>query len=309
MLSLRLSVLVLLATTAACSASSTTGNVFTTSSGEGGAGSTGAGGKGGEGGAGSTTTGEGGGDFTTGVGGGGTGGGEMLVAEVWGQSPDTLYKLDPKTNAVTTIGKFQGCGSSGGVIDIAVDKDSVLYAATSNGLYTVDKTSAQCALIASGTYPNSLSFVPAGTVDPNVEALVGYNGATYIRIDPKSGQVTTIGQLSNGYTSSGDVVSVKGKTYLTANGVSCTKGDCLLEINPKTGDVVKNWGSVGYDAVYGLAFWAGKAYGFTDGGDLFEISFTPTGITETKISIPGSLKLQFWGAGSTTVAPPNTVPQ
>lgn len=307
MLSLRFSVLVLLATTAACSASSTTGNVFTTGTG-GGDSTTSTGGGGGAGGAG-TTSGDGGGNFTTGIGGGGTGGGEMLVAEVWGQSPDTLYKLDPKTNVVTTIGKFQGCGSGGGVIDIALDKDSTLYAATSTGLYTVDKVTAKCTMIAPGKYPNSLSFVPAGTVDANVEALVGYNGAQYIRIDPKSGGVTPIGQLSNGYTSSGDVVSVKGKTYLTANGASCTKGDCLLEINPKTGDVVKNWGTVGYDAVFGLAFWAGKAYGFTDAGEVFEIDFTPTGITQTKITIPGNITLKFWGAGSTTVAPPNTIPQ
>ena len=307
---MRISLLVLLAASFGCSASNTTGT-FTTSSGAGGEGtSTGTDGAGGA----STSTGEGGAPSTTGEGGGlvttsggGTGGAEPpVVAEVWGQSPDTLYKLDPKTNAVTTIGKFQGCP---GVIDIALDKDSNLYAAASGGLYMVDRATAKCTQLASGSYPNSLSFVPAGTVDPNKEALVGYLGAEYIRIDTKTGNVTTIGQLSGGFSSSGDVVSVKGKTYLTANGPSCTKGDCLLEINPKTGDLVKNWGSVGFDAVFGLAFWAGKAYGFTDGGELFEITFTPTGITTLKITIPGNLKLQFWGAGSTTSAPPDPIPQ
>ena len=304
MTSLRFSAIFLLLTTAACSASNGTG-VFTTG--------TGSGGSGGTGGGTSTTssgasTGEGvGGSFTTGAGGGGTGGGVPLVAEVWGQSPDTLYKLDPTNNAVTTIGKFQGC--AGGVIDIALDKDSNLYGTATGSLFHIDKVTAQCTLISNGSYPNSLSFVPAGTVDPVKEALVGYLGSQYIRIDPVTGKVTTIGQLSGGYSSSGDVVSVKGKTFLTANGPDCVNGDCLLEINPKTGDLVKNWGEVGYNSVFGLAFWAGKAYGFTDPGELFEIDFTMNAITTKKITIPGNLKLQFWGAGSTTSAPVDPVPQ
>jgi hypothetical protein len=300
--SLRPAVLVLLLTaSAACSASNGTG-VFTTGTGSGGSGGASTTGT-------AASTGEGvGGSFTTGVGGGGTGGSEPpLVAEVWGQSPDTLYKLDPTNNAVTTIGKFKGC--AGGVIDIALDKDSNLYGTATGSLFHIDKVTAQCTLISNGSYPNSLSFVPAGTVDPVKEALVGYLGSQYIRIDPVTGKVTTIGQLGGGYSSSGDVVSVKGKTFLTANGSDCVNGDCLLEIDPKTGDLVKNWGEVGYNAVFGLAFWAGKAYGFTDPGDLFEISFTMTGITTKKISIPGNPTLQFWGAGSTTSAPVDPVPQ
>ena len=304
MLSFRSSVFVLVAACVGCSANSTSG-VFTTSStgeGSGGSGGSGAGGA-----AAMTTSGDPGvgGAFTTGVGGGG--GEEPMIAEVWGQSPDTLYKLDPLTNAVTTIGKFKGCS---GVIDIALDKDSNLYAAASGGLYKVDKASATCSLIASGSYPNSLSFVPAGTVDASKEALVGYLGATYVRIDTQNGKVTTIGQLSGGYTSSDDIVSVKnGKTLLTANGPTCNGGDCLLEVNPTTGDLVKNWGNVKFDAVFGLAFWAGKAYGFTNGGDLFEINFSTSSITTKKITIPGNLTLQFWGAGSTTSAPADPIPQ
>ena len=300
----RPSVLVLLLTaSAACSAGGGTGTATTGS---------GSGGGGGSGGAPTTTatstsTGDGvGGSFTTGV--GGTGGGvEPLVAEVWGQSPDTLYKLDPTNNAVTTVGKFKGC--AGGVTDIALDKDSNLYGTSTGSLFHIDKVTAQCTEIAAGMYPNSLSFVPAGTVDPLKEALVGYLGAQYIRIDTTTGKVTTIGQLGGGYSSSGDVVSVKGKTYLTAKGPDCTGGDCLLEINPKTGDLVKNWGVVSYTKVFGLAFWAGKAYGFTDAGEVFEIDFTMSAITTKKITIPGNLKLQFWGAGSTTSAPADPVPQ
>jgi hypothetical protein len=233
-------------------------------------------------------------------------GGDNLIAEVYGHSPNTLYRLDPVTKQVTTVGDFGGCSS---VIDIALDKDSNLFGTTFGGLYRIDKNTAVCTLISNGSYPNSLSFVPKGTVDPNTEALVGYNGSTYIRIDTVTGAVTPIGSLQGGLISSGDIVSViNGKTLLTVNGLNC--GDCIIEVNPTTGDMIQNWGPVGYGAVFGLAFWAGKAYGFSNAGQLFEISFGATNVTTTPIAIssapPG---LSFWGAGSTTSAPPIVMPQ
>ena len=111
-------------------------------------------------------------------------------AQVWGHSPDTLYEVDPDTKAVSVIGKFSGCTQ---VIDVALDSTSNMFVTTQDGLYSVDKTSAKCTHIADGSYPNSLSFVPAGTVDPSVEALVGYVGDSYVRIDTGTGKMTTIG--------------------------------------------------------------------------------------------------------------------
>jgi hypothetical protein len=223
-------------------------------------------------------------------------------SEVYGHSADTLYKLDPDTKAVNVVGPFKGCTS---ILDIALDKDSHLYGTTSTGLWSINRDSAQCSKIASGAYPNSLSFVPAGTLDPNVEALVGYEQGDYVRIDPVSGTKSTVGQIGGGLASSGDIVSVKGGgTYLTVKGPSCN--DCLIEVNPATGAMVKNWGDVAHKDVFGLAFWAGKVYGFDDGGELFEVTFSAsgTGITTAPIPIPNAPSgLQFWGAGSTTSAP------
>ncbi|HEY8072478.1 MAG TPA: hypothetical protein VIF62_00165 [Labilithrix sp.] len=222
------------------------------------------------------------------------------IHEVFGHSADTLYKLDPDTKAVSVVGDFNGCSQ---VIDIALDATSILYATTQEGLFTVDKATAKCASIASGSYPNSLSFVPAGTVDPSVEALVGYQGSDYVRIDTKTGAISTIGSLGKNMTSSGDIVSVKGgSTYLTVKGPSCN--DCLVEVDPKTGGIVKNWATVSHTDVFGLAFWGGKVYGFDNGGDLFEVAFDTSGIHTTPIAIPSKPSgLSFWGAGSTTSAP------
>lgn len=232
------------------------------------------------------------------------------VNEVFGHSSDALFRLDPKTKGVTAVGTFNGCSS---VIDIALDEASTLYAATRTALYTVDKTNAKCTLVANGTYPNSLSFVPKGTVDPNVEALVGYEDADYVRIDTKTGAKTKIGTLGGGLRSSGDIVSVKGgKSYLTVKGTgsNCTANDCLVEVDPANGKLVKNWGSIEHVDVFGLSFWGGKVYGFDDGGELFEVTFGSTSITTTTISMPSKPPaLSFWGAGSSTSAPLVSTPQ
>jgi hypothetical protein len=219
------------------------------------------------------------------------------VDYVYAQSPTDLYKVDPVAKTMTTVGPFNGCSS---VIDIAIDANSNGYATTFGGVYHLDLTTAACTLIASGSYPNSLSFVPKGTLDPTVEALVGYNGSTYVRIDTTSGAVTNVGTLTGGFESSGDIVSVtNGGTFLTVTGNGC--GDCLLQVNPKTGDMVQNYGNVNHGSVFGIAFWAGTVYGFDDAGELFSITWSGSSIVTT--NIPTTPGLEFWGAGSTTSAP------
>jgi hypothetical protein len=227
------------------------------------------------------------------------------VNEVFGHSADSLFRLDPKTNNVTEVGPFSGCGGS--IIDIALDEASTLYAVSFTALFTVEKTTAKCTQIATGSYPNSLSFVPKGTVDPAAEALVGYEDADYVRIDTKTGAKTKIGALGGGLKSSGDIVSVKGgKSFLTVKGTgtNCTANDCLVEVDPATGKLVKNWGSIEHNNVFGLSFWGGKVYGFDDSGELFEVTFGTSSITTTTIAIPSKPPtLSFWGAGSSTSAP------
>jgi hypothetical protein len=226
------------------------------------------------------------------------------VAVVYAHSADTLYRLDATSKQVAVVGPFSGGCSS--VIDIAIDSNSNAYVTTSSDLWKVDLQSAACTNIASGSYPNSLSFVPKGTLDPNVEALVGYNGSDYIRIDTTTGAVTNVGTLSGGYTSSGDIVSViGGGTFLTVKGGPESCDDCLLQIDPKTGNLVQSYGSVNHADVFGLAFWAGTAYGFDNGGDVFSIGWQNGQLQTADIPVPNPPpNLSFWGAGSTTAAPP-----
>lgn len=235
---------------------------------------------------------------------------ETEVNEVYGHSSKTLYKLEPKTKDVTVVGNFT-CNQ---VTDIALDESSMMYAVSFEGLYRIDKATAACTLIKRGTsYPNSLSFVPKGTLDPEREALVGYEQDKYVRIDTQTGAITVIGNLGpGGLRSSGDIVSVKGgKTYLTVkDNARCKTSDCLVEVDPKTGAIVHNWGSIEHDNVFGIAFWGGRVYGFNDKGTLFEVTFGQTQLSTQPIAIPQRPSgLSFWGAGSSTSVPLDFGPQ
>ncbi|HET6584793.1 MAG TPA: hypothetical protein VFG69_15150, partial [Nannocystaceae bacterium] len=219
-------------------------------------------------------------------------------------SGDTLYRLDPETKEVTVVGQFDGCTAS--IIDIALDEDSNMYGAAYGSLWSIDRTTGRCTHIADGEYPTSLSFVPAGTVDPDREALVGFVDAQYIRIDTQSGTSSPLGTLSGGLRSSGDMVAVAGSSWLTVtDDGACSAVDCIVEIDPVDGTVLVDYGPLPYPEVFGLAFWAGRAYGFARGGDLFEIAFAGDQVSFEQIAIPDApASLEFFGAGSTTAAPP-----
>ncbi|MDF2696880.1 MAG: Peptidyl-prolyl cis-trans isomerase [Labilithrix sp.] len=224
--------------------------------------------------------------------------------EVYGHSDTALYVVDTSTHAVREIGSFQGCTH---VVDIALDESSTIYGSTGAELFLIENASGRCTRIASGSFPNSLSFVPAGALEPNKEVLVGYQGSAYVRIDPATGAVTKVGELGGNLESSGDLISVKdGKSFLTVKGPDCA--DCLVEFDPKTGALVKNWGPIGYANAYGLAFWGGELYAFTESGDVVLMKLVDDKLDATVLPVPNApAGLAFRGAGSTTVAPPGNI--
>lgn len=250
---------------------------------------------------------------------GGGAGPSDLVGEVYGHSALTLYKLEPFSKTVSIVGNFDCLGGANpalgaGMWDIALDKNGRMIGVKgglSGAVMEIEAATAHCTVISQGTYPNSLTFVPAGTIDPSAEVLVGYNKATYVRIDPQSGTTTNIGSLNpNGtgqaWESSGDIVSIiDDKTYLTAKpqgSNSDTTIDSILEVDPKTGTALRVIGSTGFPKLWGLGYWAGTAYGFSEAGHLAEIDLS-TGAGQS-IPLQGDLAgLAFWGAGVTTAAP------
>lgn len=275
----RLALVPLVSAVAACSrtglrvglAAETSTSTTTTSSGTGGAG------------------GDGGGSA-----GGGAGGG-LELSDLFAHGPTKLYRLDATTDALSSVGSFLGC--DGPLIDLAMDRQGRLFGSTFEGFFRIDPGDASCEPLGVGVGPTSLAFVPPGTLDPDHEVLVGFAGSEYVRIDPDSGDSSTIGDLAApGYASSGDVVSVEGVgTYLTVKGNGCS--DCLAEVDPLSGALLGIVAVLPYTDAFGLAYYDGKAYGFTKAGQVFEIELA-TGVTApVSIASPPS-GLSFNGAAS-----------
>lgn len=256
---------------------------------------------------------------------------------IYAHTSNTLYRYDPLANTLVEVGVFDcvpqsgsGSGSNPGddaAIDLALDRTGNMYATTYWRFLKVDATSGACQVIRQDTqanmYPNSLSFVPLGTVDPTQEALVGYafdnldDATIYTRINLTTGEMTDFENLNPTpplggveYGISGDFISLVrtgGKTYAAVKQVTGDAGagnDLLAEIDPSTGTLVKIIGDTGQKGFYGVGFWAGKAYGFTSSGNIYEID-TTTGATKVVLEAKDDdgNPIAWYGAGVTTDSP------
>jgi hypothetical protein len=243
---------------------------------------------------------------------------------VYANTTDTLYLFEPISRKYTRIGAFSCLNPGEAVIDIAVDRVGTMYATTFGRFLKVDPIDATC--VEKGVapvgvnYPNSLSFVPAGTVDPTKEALVGYvqvglRADQYTRIDTDNGTMTTLGNLNPPsavvlWSASGDLISLiqaSNKTYLTITGDlnDASATDSLAEVDPTTGVLIKVLGNTKQTHIYGLGYWAGKGYGFSDDGRTSEIDITNGSAVIANTLTGDGGPLPWYGAGVTTFAPVN----
>lgn len=223
------------------------------------------------------------------------------VTFVYAHTASTLYRVDPDTLAITKIGDFVWSNGTDSMTDIAIDDTGVMLGVSGTAVYRVDVTNAHAQRLSTGLTGlfNGLSFVPAsmlGTTGPDV--LVGTRNAdgAVFRIDPATGQTTKIGDMGS-FSSSGDLVAVTGfGTMQTAdNGFS---NDRLVRLAPSTFSATAIGTDIGYADIWGVAYWKGKIFGFTDAGQFLTIDPT-TGIG-TLVQSNGPA---WWGAAVTTAAP------
>ncbi len=245
---------------------------------------------------------------------------------VYAHTAETLYLWEPIGKTLTKVGDFSCLEESDRMLDIAVDRDGVMYGTSDLGFLSINPTTAACSYVkkdASIQYPNSLSFVPMGTVDPTKETLVGYqfdpnaiNQATiYVKIDIADGSVTKLGELNDPnaavkYKSSGDIVALirnGNKAYLTVKKIvppeAGVGNDYLAEIDPTTGRIKQVIGDLQKNDLWGFGFWAGTGYGFSGTGEVLEIDMT-TAQTKTLTTLMEDGRVVPWyGAGVKTFAP------
>jgi len=222
---------------------------------------------------------------------------------VYANTASALFKVDPDTLAITRIGNFQWSSGSDQMTDIAIDSSGMMIGISFTSVYRVDPLTAQATLLTSGLDGefNGLSFVPGDEALGNPEAadvLVATRNldGQVFSVDPTTGHTTAIGNMSGGFSSSGDLVSVRGfGTAATTNGAPL---DRLVRLAPVSFVAQAIGTDTGYGDIWGVAFWKDKIYGFTEGGAFVLID--PTTGAAQFVTNNGEA---WWGAAVTTRAP------
>jgi hypothetical protein len=230
-------------------------------------------------------------------------------SRVYAHSGSTLYKIETTTLAAVEIGMFAGVGTQS-ITDIAVDKNDHMVGITLDKLYTIESNSGAATLIKdlsqSAQGFTSLSFVPNPAGGDDILVSANDHGEVF-KIDGTSGDATMLGAYgmvgSDEIRSSGDLIGVANLGIYATVDKGNTPGDWLAKIDPNTWVATLAPNATGYDKIFGLGFWAGKFYGFVDGGaggtsKIIEIDPT-TGVAHDLLA--GDIR--WYGAGVTTVAP------
>jgi hypothetical protein len=185
--------------------------------------------------------------------------------------------------------------------DLAIDSTGLMIGVSFTTVYQIDPTTAKTTVLSAnlGESFNALSFVPASAVGSSgADVLVGARNTDGVvfEIDPMTGATTQIGNMGGSYVSSGDLVAVDGFGMMQT--VPGSSSDQLVQLAPGTFAATPIGTGTGFSDIWGLAFWKGKVYGFTNTGQFVLID--PTTGDATLVTNNG---VQWWGAAVTTVAP------
>jgi hypothetical protein len=232
-------------------------------------------------------------------GGGGGGGGEQVF--VYAHTATTLYKVDPDTLQVQMVGDFNwGTAGSDQMTDIAIDKNGQMIGVSFTSVYRVDPANANTTLLSSALARsfNGLSFVPAdqvGTTGDDVLIGTENSDGRVFRIDPMTGMAAEVGNMG-AFMSSGDLCGIAnfGTVQTVVNGTN----DRLARLAKQTFAASPIGGGTGFYKIWGVAYFKGKVYGFTEGGGFVLID--PNTGAGTMVSNTG---IPWWGAAVTTLAP------
>ncbi len=233
--------------------------------------------------------------------------GPAMAGLIYAHTSSTLYAWNPESGDLIMVGPFGWPADGGGhqMTDIAIDYDGLLFGVTFDRVYRCSAINAECIVLA--TLPssfNGLTVVPAGSVDPEKESLIGIgNNGSWNLVEPQGNlaTITTLGSYGSGYTSSGDAYSVEGQgTFAAVNSNSFFGGDVLVKVDASNGQVLGEVGELaGYANVYGLAGDGYNSYAFDSSGAILELDID-TGTVEVVLS--ASQGESWWGAGVTTRA-------
>lgn len=229
---------------------------------------------------------------------------QQTSAAVFAHSSTDLYRIDPDTLQVQIVAPFSFSNTAEHLTDIALDRTGRMIGISLDNVYSIDPDTAQTTFLAPlADGFTSLSFVP---IDPanldSPERLIAatFDGEVY-EIDPDDGSSLLVGDYGadgeNDIGSSGDIVSVHGFGTVATVNVEGSSTDHLAWIDPATfrANLI---GDTARDKIFGLGFWKGVIYGFTDAGEFLAIDVTTGAATAIDTG-----SIAWWGSGVTTVAP------
>jgi hypothetical protein len=155
----------------------------------------------------------------------------VVTTTIYANTDDSLYSMDPQTQAVTLIGKFTGTGggtNDGTVTDVAVNAAGDVYVNTESVVYRATLPSGagavQLAKIATislkqGQRFYALAFAPAGALGSD-EVLIGGDGTGEVwSIDTSSGATKHLGNFGKDPRDATKVLALSGDLvfYLDAS--------------------------------------------------------------------------------------------
>lgn len=215
---------------------------------------------------------------------------------VWAHTNGRLYRVDPITLGVTDVGAIKFPMPPNQLTDLAVDRSGGMVGISTRELYRIDKTTARATKIADLADPyNGLSYASDGNGGETL--LAGTQDGNLFRLDPTSGAVTLVGSLGDGLTMSGDLVFIYGVGVLATVTKPGWTTDRLASIDAITGRATVI-GDTGYDNVYGIGYWGGRVFGFTESGAFIIIDVATGAASPAHIT-----QFAWWGAAVTTTAP------
>lgn len=230
-----------------------------------------------------------------------TPGGNPEVTFVYAHTATELYRVDPDTLQITLIGAFQWPGLPDQMTDLAIDKTGRMVGVSFGSVYQVDPATAKATRLSSGLSGsfNGLSFVPADMLGlTGDDVLIGTRNQDGVvsRIDPLTGQATTVGDMGAQFQSSGDLVAIAG--FGTVQTTLGSSSDVLSRLAPLTFQATPAPSPTGFGKIWGIAFWKGKVFGFTELGQFLTIDPTTGAAQVVQSNGPA-----WWGAAVITTAP------